>query len=216
MTTDVRGPGAGPSAPASPPAGGRRPGGRAWLVAALVTAVALLVGSIAGTIAWSRNGGVSTSTGSSWSRSGGGMMGGRVSTRVPTLPGTTVQVTALDMGAMMGGRAGMRLAVDRTTVPAGTVSLVLGNSGFRTHELVVLPLAAGQQAGTRSVGSDRKVDETGSLGEASQTGGSGTGEGVQPGTAGWTTLDLPAGRYELVCNLPGHYAAGMYAELTVN
>jgi hypothetical protein len=26
----------------------------------------------------------------------------------------------------------------------------------------------------------------------------------------------PAGRYELVCNLPGHYAAGMYAEITVS
>jgi uncharacterized cupredoxin-like copper-binding protein len=216
VTTDVRASAAGSSTPATPPTGGRRPSGRGWLVAALVVAVVLLVGSIAGTIAGSGSGGVSTSTGSSWSRAGGGMMGGRVSTRVPALPGTTVQVTALDMGAMMGGRAGMRLAVDRTTVPAGTVSLVLGNAGFRTHELVVLPLAAGQQAGTRAVGSDRKVDETGSLGEASQTGGSGAGEGIQPGAAGWTTLDLPAGRYELICNLPGHYAAGMFAELTVS
>lgn len=38
----------------------------------------------------------------------------------------------------------------------------------------------------------------------------------EPRTAGWTTLDLPAGRYELICNLPGHYAAGMYTELTVS
>ena len=214
MTTDVRTPG-GPSLPAPPQPEGRRQHARAWVVAALVTAVVLLVGSVAGAVVWNR-GGVSTSTGSSWSRSDGGMMGGRQSTRIPALPGTTVQVTALDMGAMMGGRAGMRLVVDRTTVPAGTVSLVLSNAGFRTHELVVLPLADGQQAGARPVGPDRKVDETGSLGEASQTGGSGAGEGIQPGTAGWTTLDLPAGRYELICNLPGHYAAGMYAEITVS
>jgi len=26
---------------------------------------------------------------------------------------------------------------------------------------------------------------------------------------------LAAGRYELLCNLPGHYAAGMYTELDV-
>ena len=215
MTTDVRRPGAGSSTPAAAPTGARRPGGRGWLVAALVAAVLLLVGSVAGTIAWNR-GGVSTSTGSSWSGTSGGMMRGRVTTGVPALPGTTVQVTAIDMGGMMSGRAGMRLVVDRSTVPAGTVSLVLSNAGFRTHELVVLPLAAGQQAGARPVGTDRKVDETGSLGEASRTGGSGAGEGIQPGTAGWTTLNLPAGRYELICNLPGHYAAGMYAEITVS
>ena len=29
------------------------------------------------------------------------------------------------------------------------------------------------------------------------------------------TLTLAPGRYELICNLPGHYAAGMFTELTV-
>ncbi len=28
-------------------------------------------------------------------------------------------------------------------------------------------------------------------------------------------LDLEAGKYALVCNLPGHYAAGMFADFTV-
>jgi uncharacterized cupredoxin-like copper-binding protein len=32
---------------------------------------------------------------------------------------------------------------------------------------------------------------------------------------GWVTLALERGRYELVCNMPGHYAAGMHAELDV-
>ncbi|WP_253033861.1 sulfocyanin-like copper-binding protein [Arthrobacter sp. H16F315] len=27
---------------------------------------------------------------------------------------------------------------------------------------------------------------------------------------------MPPGRYELVCNLPGHYAAGMYSQLKVS
>jgi uncharacterized cupredoxin-like copper-binding protein len=29
------------------------------------------------------------------------------------------------------------------------------------------------------------------------------------------TLDLKPGRYELLCNLPHHYAGGMYTELDV-
>jgi len=29
------------------------------------------------------------------------------------------------------------------------------------------------------------------------------------------TMVLKPGRYEVLCNLPGHYAAGMYAELDV-
>jgi hypothetical protein len=32
---------------------------------------------------------------------------------------------------------------------------------------------------------------------------------------GWGTLNLTPGRYELVCNQTGHYAAGMFAELDV-
>lgn len=41
------------------------------------------------------------------------------------------------------------------------------------------------------------------------------GEGILPSGSGWVTLDLQPGRYELLCNLPGHYRAGMYTELTV-
>ena len=44
------------------------------------------------------------------------------------------------------------------------------------------------------------------------TGGPGMGGGVR---GGMTTITLAPGRYELVCNLPGHYAAGMYTQLTV-
>lgn len=63
---------------------------------------------------------------------------------------------------------------------------------------------------------DDRVSETGSLGEAPKTCGAGAGEGIAPRSSGWVTLTLRPGRYELVCNLPGHYGAGMYALLTVN
>ncbi|MFB7504837.1 hypothetical protein [Streptomyces broussonetiae] len=56
---------------------------------------------------------------------------------------------------------------------------------------------------------------TGSVGEAPRNCHAGSGNGIAPGTNGWTTPTLHPGRYELVRNLPGHHAAGMHAELDV-
>ncbi len=137
------------------------------------------------------------------------------------LPGSRVDVTLGDMGMsqMMGGTAPMgarmMLVAEPASVPAGQVSFVVENRGWRTHELVVLPLAAGTSAGELVPGSDGKVDETGGLGEASSTCAAGPGEGIESGSAGWVTLTLTPGRYELVCNLTNHYANGMYDELVV-
>ncbi len=167
----------------------------------------------------------------------------------PALPGTVVDVTLTDMGGMMGpgmmgpGRNGpnaqgwnayqwprmgmmgmmgmMRIFPNPATVPAGQVSFRALNTGWLNHELVVLPLAQGQFPGQRVVGPDGKVDEAGSLGEASRTCGADKGDeesgnyGIAPGTTGWTTVTLPPGRYELICNIAGHYGAGMYAALDV-
>jgi uncharacterized cupredoxin-like copper-binding protein len=97
------------------------------------------------------------------------------------------------------------------TMPAGRIRLVTSNLGWRTHELVILPLAGGP-ARARSSG---KVPETGSLGEASHSCGSGTGDWITSGVVSWTTVTLPPGRYELICDLPNHYADGMDEQLVV-
>lgn len=138
----------------------------------------------------------------------------------PGLPGHVVDVTADDMGTgmMSGGPGGygmrmMRLALQPSTVPAGVISLRVFNTGSLAHEVVVLPLPPGHGAGERPTGPDGKVNEAGSLGEASRSCAAGAGDGIAPGAVAWTTLTLPPGRYELVCNFPGHYLAGMYAEL---
>ena len=102
---------------------------------------------------------------------------------------------------MMGGRS-MVLSTGVRTVPAGRVTLVAANRGTRPHELVVLPLPAGQPAGVRAVAADDTVDESGSLGEASRSCAAGEGPGIAAGATGWMTLDLRPGRYELVCNRP--------------
>jgi len=168
---------------------------------------------------------------------GAGNTSGR-SCAAPALPGSLASVTLVDMrdmmgrtmpdGGMMGGgplmgqhdwprfREGMmQVALTPASVSHGTVSLRVHNTGYLTHEVVVLPLAAGQTVGTRTPGTDGKVTETGSLGEASASCAAGTGDGITAGSIGWVTLKLPPGRYEIVCNLPGHYAAGMYTELDV-
>lgn len=150
---------------------------------------------------------------------------------VPALTGMAVNATATDMGGMMRGpyQPGpganpawwrhpgmggmMRIFATPESVPRGTVSIRVINTGAWTHELVVLPLPAGHGIGQRPIGADGKVDEAGSLGEASRTCGAGLGDGIVPGATGWTTLTLEPGHYELVCNLPGHYASGMYTEL---
>jgi uncharacterized cupredoxin-like copper-binding protein len=162
----------------------------------------------------------------------------------PALPGTVVDVTLTDMGGMMGagmmgpsgsgqntyqwphmgmmGTMGMqRIFVSPSTVPAGQVSFRAVNTGWLNHELVVLPLAQGQVPGQRAIGPDGTVDEAGSLGEASRTCGADKGDeqsttpAIAPGTTGWTTTALLPGRYELICNIAGHYGAGMYTELDV-
>lgn len=145
----------------------------------------------------------------------------------PALPGSVVDVTLTDMGAMMGpgmnggmmghhGMGGMmRLAASPNSVPAGQVSLRVANRGGLAHEVVLMPLAPGQYPGQRPVGPDGRVDEEGSLGEAAQTCGDEGGDGIAPGAWSWTTVNLAPGRYELLCNIAGHYGSGMYAELDV-
>jgi len=141
---------------------------------------------------------------------------GTITCTAPTLPGTTVDVHLTDTGDSMMGQTPMRATLLATpgSVPAGKVSFVVANTGALVHELVILPLPA-DGPGTRPTGSDGKIDESQILGEASRSCGSGTGDGIAPGSTAWTTVTLEPGRYELVCDQPWHYGAGMSDVLTV-
>jgi uncharacterized cupredoxin-like copper-binding protein len=116
--------------------------------------------------------------------------------------------------APVGSRKMLRAVPDR--VPAGEVSFLVANMGWRTHELVVLPLDSGTVDGQRVPGTDGRIDETGTLGEASTSCAAGSGAGIQPGTVGWVTLTLSRGWYELVCNFPNHYSNGMHQMIVVS
>ncbi|WP_235453795.1 hypothetical protein [Streptomyces olivochromogenes] len=181
---------------------------------AVFAAAAALVLGIATTAFFAATGTFRATAPASWT-----VQGTRCGAPTPT--GSVVHVTVEDMGRMMGGRPGlhgmgmMRLVATPATAPAGKVTLRVVNAGTLPHEVVVLPLSAGRIAGERAVGASGRTSETGSLGEASRTCGAGKGDGILPRTTGWTTVTLRPGRYELLCNFPGHYASGMYAELDV-
>ena len=147
----------------------------------------------------------------------------RTSCTTPNLSGTVVNVVLTNMGGPMMGQGfgmpyggAMRLTTDRATVSPAPVSFLVTNGGSVSHEMILLPLSDSQIVGTRPARGDGKIDEVGSLGEASNTCGEGAGQGILPGASSWITVTLAPGRYEVVCNLPGHYAAGMYSQLTVS
>jgi uncharacterized cupredoxin-like copper-binding protein len=85
---------------------------------------------------------------------------------------------------------------------SGPVTFNVSNGGTVKHEFVVIK--------TTKPASDLlkngRADETGNVGEIG---------GLDPGQTKTLKLDLKAGHYALICNLPGHYAAGQYADLTV-
>jgi uncharacterized cupredoxin-like copper-binding protein len=149
---------------------------------------------------------------------------------VPKLSGTVVNVALTNMGGPMMGQGNammfgggnrmfggvMRLRTDHATVARGNVSFLATNFGSISHELVILPLPDSKIVGTQPIGDDDKIDEASSLGEASNTCGAGAGQGIVPGASSWVTVTLAPGRYELICNLPGHYSSGMYSQLTVS
>lgn len=86
--------------------------------------------------------------------------------------------------------------------PAGKVTFVLTNTGKVTHEFVVIRTA--KPAGSLMKGSE--ADETGAVGEVGE---------LKPGQTKKLTLELKKGHYALLCNLPGHYKAGQFADFYI-
>ena len=133
------------------------------------------------------------------------------------LQGVVVNVNLTDRGGMMMGGGNLMMAsifASPDSVPSGVVTFVATNTGTLNHELLVIPAPA-DGVGTRVVGSNGKIDETASLGEASTSCGRGAGNGITPGTASWVTLHLAPGNYELLCDEPWHYANGMFTAFNV-
>jgi uncharacterized cupredoxin-like copper-binding protein len=115
-----------------------------------------------------------------------------------------------DAGPAADGTVGVTLqdftvTLDPATIPAGEVTFDTSNQGAEIHEfeIVKTDTPAGEFEVTDDVadfGNGEIVDEV---------------EDIAPGTGTDLTVNLSAGTYAVVCNLPGHYGQGMHADLTV-
>jgi uncharacterized cupredoxin-like copper-binding protein len=121
---------------------------------------------------------------------------GSATTTTPAAGGETVTI---EMGEFY-------YKPDAVETKAGTVTIDAPNAGSAPHELVLAK--TDDDPAKLPTSSDGSVDEEALdvPGEISEVAG---------GADGTVTLDLDAGNYVMFCNLPGHYASGMYGSLTV-
>lgn len=102
----------------------------------------------------------------------------------------------------------MGFTLDVAEVPAGEVTFVATNTSTAfEHEMVVAPVAD-TSVPLPYIEAEDRVDEdaAGAIGEIAET---------EPGESGTVTLHLDPGTYILFCNVPDHYAMGMWTLLTV-
>jgi uncharacterized cupredoxin-like copper-binding protein len=92
-----------------------------------------------------------------------------------------------------------------TTAPTGKVSFDITNDGPSVHEFEVLatdaePDALPVDSGVAQTQESEIVDEV---------------ENIAPGTSAELSVDLDPGSYVIICNIAGHYGAGMHVGFTV-
>lgn len=95
--------------------------------------------------------------------------------------------------------------LDRTSVPAGDVRVKAKNTGSTEHELVFVRTDLPED---KLPVKDNKVDEE-------QVEVVGEIEKFPAGKSESATLNLPAGRYVVICNVATHYGLGMHTVLQV-
>ena len=93
-------------------------------------------------------------------------------------------------------------------VKAGQVTFIMKNEGSLIHEMLIV--RTDLPDGAIPIGDDDKFNEDAkdskSIGEIAE---------YESGKSSTVTLKMKAGEYQLVCNVPGHYAKGMHTDFTV-
>jgi len=96
-----------------------------------------------------------------------------------------------------------------SAIPAGTATFTISNNGTIPHELLVFKSDLAPSA--------YPVDKSGDIVED----GPGIsllsdGDNIDPGGSQTRAVDLVPGTYLFVCNIPGHFKAGMFTVVTVS
>jgi uncharacterized cupredoxin-like copper-binding protein len=108
----------------------------------------------------------------------------------------------------------MSLTLSQSYAPAGKVSFLITNAGTMGHEMVVLktdqpadsfPITGFEGEPNRFNEDAKGLTNVGETGDPA----------MKPGTSMMLTRDLAEGHYAIVCNLNGHYAAGMHQDFWV-
>ena len=101
------------------------------------------------------------------------------------------------------------VGVDANEAIAGDVKFTMENAGTIPHEFIVVKTDFAP--GEIPLGPNNRFDEEGegvtAVGEIPEW---------EPGTTGTVTLKLAPGKYQLLCNIAGHYKNGMYTPFTVS
>lgn len=95
--------------------------------------------------------------------------------------------------------------MDVIKAQAGTITFVVENVGTMVHEFEVF---SGAEAG-QDLPIANNVADTSGLTAVDEV------EDIVPGSTIELSVDLEPGTYLLICNLPGHYAAGNWSQFTV-
>jgi uncharacterized cupredoxin-like copper-binding protein len=109
--------------------------------------------------------------------------------------------------------ADFTITLDSSSADAGDVTFTITNDGPSAHEFVVFKtdLAADQLPTTEDENGVPIVDEEGEgvtlVDEM---------EDIDPNTTADLKVNLAAGSYVVICNLPDHYQQGMHAAVTAS
>ena len=101
------------------------------------------------------------------------------------------------------------IQVPDVTIPPGHYVFVDTNHGPSPHELVMWKTA--EPADKLPTRSNHRVNED----SPTLTSALDSGSSLNPGETRLLTTTLDPGHYVIVCNLPGHYMAGMHVDITV-
>ena len=112
-----------------------------------------------------------------------------------------------DDGIISGHVKEWEVVIETDTVPAGTVEFSIENQGTIQHEFLVVKTDVA--LGEIPVEGDRFSEEQESIFMVDEI------PEFEVGLTNKLVVELEPGTYQLVCNIAGHYQAGMFTQLTV-